>query len=89
MTCARKSGLLRWIGLGPTHTKVVVSFLTMSRRTYLQEKSILQTSKVFEMVIPLQIIMQVSHTHREVLVCELIHHLGPNPFAGFLARAPF
>ena len=44
---------------------------------------------MLEMVIPLEIFVQVSHAHREVLLCELIYHLGSNPIAGVLARAPF
>lgn len=32
--------------------------------------------------------MKVSHAHREVLVCELIHHLGSNSFAGALVSTP-
>lgn len=44
---------------------------------------------MLEMVIPLEVVVQISHTHREVLVCELVNHLGSNSVAGVLARAPF
>src|SRR5579863_2739827 len=44
---------------------------------------------MLKMVISLEVFMEVSHAHREVLARELIHHLSSNSFAGILARTPF
>lgn len=44
---------------------------------------------MLEVVTSLEVFMEVSHAHREVLPRELIHHLGPNTFARVLTRAPF
>ena len=44
--------------------------------THFQEQTILQTSIVFEMVISHQAIMERPHTHWEVLLGQIIDHLG-------------
>ena len=44
---------------------------------------------MLEVVISLEVLMEVSHAHREVLPRELVHHLGSDTFAGVFTRAPF
>jgi len=44
---------------------------------------------MLKVMISLEVLVEVSHAHGEVLARELIHHLGSNSFAGVLARTPF
>lgn len=51
-------------------------YLEISKSTpYLEEKTILQSTKMFQVLVSTQTLMQVTHARREMSTCKIIYHL--------------